>query len=85
MLKQVKLVMGDKIPADGILFMSSAYSDMQCDESSLTGEAETVKKNAENSPMLYSGCLIAEGQGHMVVTSVSCECIHFIYVSRATN
>jgi calcium-translocating P-type ATPase len=66
----VKLVMGDKIPADGILFMSSAYSDMQCDESSLTGEAETVKKNPENCPMLYSGCLIAEGQGHMVVTSV---------------
>merc|ERR1711865_553529 len=64
----IKLELGDKIPADGVLFKTYA-SGMQSDESSLTGEAEPVKKTTA-TPMLYSGCLVSDGMGEMVVTSV---------------
>jgi Ca2+-transporting ATPase len=64
----IKLELGDKIPADGVLFRTYA-SGMQSDESSLTGEAEPVKKTTA-TPMLYSGCLVSDGMGEMVVTSV---------------
>lgn len=70
---------GDKIPADGRLLESV---NLQADESSLTGESLTVKKNADWTPsneqvplaervnMLYSGCFITSGSGKYVITGV---------------
>ena len=66
---QVMLSQGDKIPADGVVFQ--CFGSLQTDESSLTGEAEPVKKNETNAPMLYSGCNVAIGEASMVVTSVT--------------
>jgi Ca2+-transporting ATPase len=63
----VKLVIGDKIPADGIMFDGFG---VRADEASLTGEAETVRKEATGNAFLYSGCLLAEGTAHMYVTAV---------------
>lgn len=69
---------GDKIPADGRLLESF---NLKIDESMLTGESETVSKNAdvildENTPlaerinMAYGGTYVTEGKGMMVITSV---------------
>ena len=70
---------GDKIPADGRLLDSIS---LRVDESSLTGESDAVKKEAqavytdektpiaEQANMLYSGTFVTEGAGRMVVTSV---------------
>jgi len=44
-------ISGDLLPADGVLIQSS---DLQTDESALTGESDFIKKN-ENNPMLLSG------------------------------
>jgi len=63
----VKLVTGDKIPADGIMF--DGFS-VRADEASLTGEAETVRKTADDNAFMYSGCLVAEGTALMYVTAV---------------
>ena len=63
----VKLCTGDKIPADGVMFEGH---NVRADEASLTGEAETVRKSADDNAFLYSGCLIAEGTAHMYVTAV---------------
>lgn len=69
---------GDKIVADGRLFSSN---DLSVDESALTGESLTVKKDAEfvcqkstpvaeRANMLYSGCFVSAGNGQMLVTGV---------------
>ena len=70
---------GDKISADGRLIESNA---LYADESALTGESETVNKNAdiiftdtdipvaEHTNILYSGCFITAGNGKMLVTAV---------------
>lgn len=68
---------GDFICADGRLINSSF---LKCEESALTGESVPVDKDhnyiAElNSPlgdrenMVYSGCLVANGHGEVIVTS----------------
>eukprot|EP00656_Telonema_subtile_P006658 TRINITY_DN1308_c0_g1_i1.p1 TRINITY_DN1308_c0_g1~~TRINITY_DN1308_c0_g1_i1.p1 ORF type:complete len:952 (+),score=292.94 TRINITY_DN1308_c0_g1_i1:200-3055(+) len=64
----VKLGQGDKIPADGIVFRT--FGGLMSEQSSLTGEAEPLKKSEKGDPLLYSGCLIAIGEGDMLVTSV---------------
>ena len=70
---------GDKVPADGRLIEST---DLQADESALTGESVPAKKNAlcvitnEKTPlaerhnMLYSGTFITGGFGKLMVTAV---------------
>jgi len=63
----VELRTGDKIPADGIMFQGDSA---RADEASLTGEAETVRKTTDGNAFLYSGCLLAEGDAKMFVTSV---------------
>ncbi|XP_067932437.1 plasma membrane calcium-transporting ATPase 2-like [Watersipora subatra] len=64
-IAQVKY--GDLLPADGILIQGS---DLQIDESSLTGESDLMKKSVERDPMLLSGTHVMEGSGKMVVTAV---------------
>lgn len=58
---------GNTLPTDGILI--SGY-DIKINESSLTGEAELVKKSIEEDPMMLAGTQVMEGGGTMVVTSV---------------
>ena len=70
---------GDKIPADGRVLESRTLC---ADESSLTGESEAVEKDpnaifadehtpvAERTNMLYSGSMITNGSGKMLVTDV---------------
>ena len=62
----VLLETGDEIPADGLYFRGTR---MVVDESPLTGESFPVKKS-NKMPFLFSGCLISEGIGKMIVTSV---------------
>ncbi len=74
----VHLEIGDKVPADGRLLHTL---QLNIDESMLTGEAEAVNKNtqtiakeniplAERKNMVYSGTLVVEGRGIMIVTSI---------------
>lgn len=69
---------GDKIVADGRLLESNSLS---IDESALTGESNTVNKDAKiilplNTPLaerkncVYSGTFVMEGSGKMLVTAV---------------
>uniref|UniRef100_A0AC34GY99 Cation-transporting P-type ATPase N-terminal domain-containing protein n=1 Tax=Panagrolaimus sp. ES5 TaxID=591445 RepID=A0AC34GY99_9BILA len=58
---------GDLLPADGIVVHSN---DLKIDESSLTGESDSIKKSVENDPILLSGTNIMEGSGRMLVTAV---------------
>ena len=69
---------GDKLVADGRVLSSV---NLRVNESSLTGESDTVLKDAdfvaeEKTPvadrknMIYSGCFVTEGRGVMIVTSV---------------
>ena len=67
---------GDMVPADGRLVESSS---LKIDESSLTGESFSVIKDAEIQPksieladltnMLFSGTLVVQGTGKLIVTS----------------
>ncbi|KAF3856130.1 hypothetical protein F7725_016853 [Dissostichus mawsoni] len=50
--------------------VSDIGNDLKIDESSLTGESDHVKKNADKDPMLLSGTHVMEGSGRMVVTAV---------------
>lgn len=68
----VLLETGDKICADGIIISSDGKKnswkilkklDLKVDESSMTGESDTVKKNPENNPWMLSGCQVMEGRG----------------------
>ena len=58
---------GNTLPTDGILI--SGY-DIKINESSLTGEAELVKKSHEEDPMMLAGTQVMEGGGTMVITAV---------------
>ena len=51
---------GDLVPADAILLTKNIV--IQSDESSLTGEANTVKKSTNIDPFLLSSCLISSGE-----------------------
>ena len=67
---------GERVPADGRLIES--YS-LKIDESSLTGESFSVLKDADIEPpsdlladltnMVFSGSLVVQGTGDMIVTS----------------
>ncbi|CAI6369427.1 unnamed protein product [Macrosiphum euphorbiae] len=58
---------GDLLPADGVLIQSN---DLKVDESSLTGESDSVKKGEAFDPMILSGTHVMEGSGKMLVTAV---------------
>ena len=58
---------GDKIPADGILLRSS---ELQVDESSMTGENHLVKKSVEKDPLVLSSTKVMLGSGKALVTAV---------------
>lgn len=62
----VTLETGDIIPADGLLIHGS---DLQCDESCMTGESDMMKKN-QNAPFLLASCQVVQGAGVMLVVSV---------------
>jgi len=61
---------GDQVPADG-LYISGF--DLAIDESSMTGENESRKKNAERDPFLISGTRVTDGVGRMLVLSTGME------------
>ncbi|KAJ4462325.1 ion-transporting P-type ATPase [Paratrimastix pyriformis] len=63
----VKLAQGDALPADGICIHAV---NLSADESTMTGESETVRKSPENDCFLLCGCKIAEGSGLMLTTAV---------------
>ncbi|CAB1315647.1 unnamed protein product [Coregonus sp. 'balchen'] len=50
--QKFQVVRGDLLPADGVLIQGN---DLKIDESSLTGESDHVKKDADRDPMLLSG------------------------------
>lgn len=67
---------GDKVPADGRVVRSS---DLQVDQSTLTGESNPVRKtadavleenltNAEMPNLVFEGTSVSEGNGRVVVT-----------------
>lgn len=70
------LAEGDRIPADGVIIHGTHLST---DESLLTGESLPVRKSAgdeqaemgppggEDSPFIYSGSLVVQGQGRAIV------------------
>ena len=71
---------GDMVPADGRIFNAS---QMQIDESALTGESVPVEKQiekiqtdttlAERKNMLYKGTFSTKGNGYMVVTDTGMD------------
>ncbi|WP_324778535.1 cation-translocating P-type ATPase [Thiobacillus sedimenti] len=74
----VFLAEGDRVPADALLLMGNG---LQIDESLLTGEAVPVRKapcaaapppprpGGDDTPMVYSGTLVVQGQGIARVTA----------------
>lgn len=75
------LKLGDMVPADTRLLEST---NLQIDESSLTGESEPSEKDAwivlqgnvalgDQRNMAFSGCLVTSGHGLGVVTSIGME------------
>lgn len=74
----VLLAEGDRVPADALLLMCNG---LQVDESLLTGEAVPVRKTpgagaavplrpgGDDTPMVYSGTLVVQGQGIARVTA----------------
>jgi len=78
---RVLLEMGNVVPADGRLAESS---NLQIDESALTGESEPVTKDAEalfaseralaeRRNMVYSGTTVTRGRGEFVVTATGMD------------
>lgn len=69
----VLLEAGDKIPADGVLTQGD---DVSVNESSLTGEAEDVRKGAGGGgedAFLLSGCTLTSGRATMMAIAVGAE------------
>jgi len=62
----VSLETGDIVCADGVFI---AGDDMRCDESSMTGETDTIKKN-EKEPFMLASCQVTQGVGTMIVLAV---------------
>ncbi|KAJ1674157.1 plasma membrane calcium, partial [Spiromyces aspiralis] len=61
---------GDVVPVDGIV---TSGSRLACDESSLTGESDQVKKGLASEgrdPLIISGSQVTDGGGRMVVIAV---------------
>ncbi|KAL0223577.1 hypothetical protein P9112_002967 [Eukaryota sp. TZLM1-RC] len=63
----VKIGVGDILATDGLLIRGQ---DVKCDESSMTGESDEIKKHPVKCPFLLSGCPVSSGTGLMVITAV---------------
>eukprot|EP00727_Mastigamoeba_balamuthi_P011126 m51a1_g6636 hypothetical protein (1737) ;mRNA; f:95474-104575 len=63
----VLLETGDFVPADAVMM---AGHGVQVDESSLTGEPDSVKKDPDHDPFLLSGCKVMAGSLEAVVAAV---------------
>eukprot|EP00164_Ancoracysta_twista_P002311 GFYU01003055.1.p1 GENE.GFYU01003055.1~~GFYU01003055.1.p1 ORF type:complete len:980 (-),score=391.20 GFYU01003055.1:461-3400(-) len=63
----IKLATGDFVPADGILVKGF---DLECDESSMTGESDAIKKNETTKNIMISGTKVQNGSGYMMATGV---------------
>ncbi|TPX65510.1 hypothetical protein CcCBS67573_g08107 [Chytriomyces confervae] len=61
---------GDILAADGVLISGMG---LKCDESSATGESDTIKKTPTTDPILLSGSQVTEGIGKYVVTNVGVD------------
>lgn len=60
-------ILGDLLPADGLLIQGS---DLKIDESSLTGETDLIKKIEREDIGLLSGTHVMEGTGRMLIVGV---------------
>lgn len=58
---------GDRVPADAVLRWGL---NLAIDESLLTGESVPVRKELDDSPALFSGTLVVQGQGIAEVITV---------------
>ena len=63
----VQVKCGNLLPADGIIIQSN---ELKVDESTLTGESDPVSKGIDVDPTLFSGTIVMEGSGRMLVTAV---------------
>ncbi|OQR82382.1 calcium-transporting ATPase [Achlya hypogyna] len=61
---------GDRIPGDAVFVRGQ---DVKCNESSLTGEPDDVKKSLTSDPFLLSGCLLSGGRCEAIVTAIGLE------------
>ncbi|KAI9204520.1 PMCA-type calcium-translocating P-type ATPase [Polychytrium aggregatum] len=64
---------GDILPADGLVLSASS---LKADESSATGETDSIKKSPTTDPFLLSGSKIVEGTGRCVITAVGEHSFH---------
>lgn len=64
----IKLSLGDQVPVDGVVLSSS---DLEINESLLTGESDPVVKNAKSKVM--SGSMVVAGSGYIKATNVGQE------------
>ncbi len=62
---KVKLMLGDEIPADGVIIESDG---LEVDESMLTGESAPVEK--EKKSVVLAACAVVAGEAIMQVTAV---------------
>ena len=62
----IELQTGDRVPADGVLIRGV---DVRVDQSSLTGESASVRKD-HSDPDLLCGSVVTDGHGMMVATAV---------------
>ena len=69
----MQVTTGEIFPVDGIL---TNGNNLICDESSITGETDPIKKFAplvgqkKPCPFLISGSKVVEGSGEMIVLAV---------------
>ncbi|KAK4425596.1 putative calcium-transporting ATPase 13, plasma membrane-type [Sesamum alatum] len=63
----VSLSIGDQIPADGLFIGGNS---LQVNESRMTGVNDLVEVDKDQNPFLFSGTMVADGCGKMMVTSV---------------
>jgi len=61
----IKLHIGDQVPADGLVLSSQG---LEVDESLLTGEAESIVKNAGDK--VLSGSIVVAGEGYVRAVAV---------------
>ncbi|CAM9402483.1 unnamed protein product, partial [Phaeothamnion confervicola] len=66
----LELECGDKIPCDAVYIRGD---DVAVNESSLTGEAEDVRKGIETDPFLLSGCVLTGGNCLAIAIAVGAE------------
>ena len=63
----VTVSVGDIICADGLILVSNG---IEVDESTLTGEPRSIRKNVSENPFLLSGTKVMDGSGLFVVIAV---------------